>query len=210
MMRFGVLVSGRGTNLQALLDARARGDLSPAEIAVVIANRREAGAIERARVAEIPTQVVSHRDHAGDRAGFERALVAELERHDVEAVILAGFMRVLTGAFVERYPRKILNTHPSLLPAFPGLHAPAQALAHGAKISGCTIHFVDAGVDTGPIIFQAAVPVLEGDEPDTLGRRILAEEHRLLPRAARLLAAGALVCEDRRVRVLEPGKGARS
>jgi phosphoribosylglycinamide formyltransferase 1 len=203
-MRFGVLVSGSGTNLQALLDARARGELAPGELAVVVSSRPGAFALERARAADVPAEVIDHRLHGKDRAAFERELAAELDRHRVEAVILAGFMRVLTADFVARYPRKILNTHPSLLPAFPGVRAPEQALAHGVKVSGCTIHFVDAGVDTGPIIFQAAVPVADGDDAATLHARIQVEEHRLLPKAAQLLAAGALVCEDRRVLVARP------
>jgi phosphoribosylglycinamide formyltransferase 1 len=203
-MRFGVLVSGSGTNLQALLDARARGELAPGEIAVVISNRPGALALERARKAEIPAEAIDHRRFGKDRAAFERELLTALDRHAVEAVILAGFMRVLTADFVARYPRRILNTHPSLLPAFPGIRAPEQALAHGVKVSGCTIHFVDAGVDTGPIIFQAAVGIEDADDAAALHARIQAEEHRLLPKAAQLLAAGALVCEDRRVRVAQP------
>ncbi len=202
-MRLGVLVSGSGTNLQALIDARDRGELSPAELAVVIANRPRAKAVERARDAGISAEVVDHTRFGGDRRSFEEALASCLDSFGVEAVILAGFMRVLSPTFVDRYPRRMLNTHPSLLPAFPGVRAPEQAVAHGVKVSGCTIHFVDAGVDTGPIIFQAAVPVLDADDAASLHRRILAEEHALLPKAARLMAAGALICEDRRVRVVE-------
>lgn len=204
-MHFGVLVSGSGTNLQALIDAEARGELYPAKLACAISSRSDAGALDRARDAGLPAATVDARAHRGDREAFEAALAAELDRFGAEAVVLAGFMRVLSPGFVDRYPRRIINTHPSLLPAFPGLRAPEKALAHGVKVSGCTIHFVDAGVDTGPIILQAAVPVRHDDDPESLHRRIAAHEHALLPKAARLLAAGALVCEDRRVRVVPPG-----
>ncbi len=204
-MRIGVLLSGGGTNLQALLDAQRRGELAPADLAVAISNRPGAGGLDRAREAKIPAEVVDHRRYGKDRAAFERDLTAALDRHGARAVVLAGFMRVLTTEFIERYPNRIINTHPSLLPAFPGIRAPEQAIAHGVKVSGCTIHFVDAGVDTGPIIFQSAVEVLDSDDPESLHARIRAEEHRLLPKAAKLLAAGALVCEDRRVRVVGPG-----
>ena len=204
-MRIGVLLSGGGTNLQALLDAQRRGELAPADLAVAISNRPGAGGLDRAREAKIPAEVVDHRRYGKDRAAFERDLTAALDRHGARAVVLAGFMRVLTTEFIERYPNRIINTHPSLLPAFPGIRAPEQAIAHGVKVSGCTIHFVDAGVDTGPIIFQSAVEVLDSDDPESLHARIRAEEHRLLPKAAKLLAAGTLVCEDRRVRVVGPG-----
>ena len=197
-MKIGVLVSGTGTNLQALLDAQACGELAPAQIAVVIANRREAPALERAAAAGIPTAVVEHRGL--DRDAFEARLADALERHQIQAIVLAGFMRVLTPAFVERYALRIVNTHPSLLPAFPGLDAVAQAIAHGVKLSGVTIHFVDASLDGGPIIAQVAVPVLDGDDAATLHARIQREEHRLLPIAVRRLAAGQLSCQGRLVR----------
>jgi len=197
-VKIGVLVSGTGTNLQALLDAQACGELAPAQIAVVIANRREAPALERAAAAGIPTAVVEHRGL--DRDAFEARLADALERHQIQAIVLAGFMRVLTPAFVERYALRIVNTHPSLLPAFPGLDAVAQAIAHGVKLSGVTIHFVDASLDGGPIIAQVAVPVLDGDDAATLHARIQREEHRLLPIAVRRLAAGQLSCQGRLVR----------
>lgn len=203
-MRFAVLVSGRGTNLQALLDAEAAGRLAPAEIAVVVSHRPGAPAMDRAVAAGKPAVCVDHREYPG-RAAFEDALLALLAEHRVEAVVLAGFMRILTARFLDAFPLRILNTHPSLLPAFPGVDAPAQALAHGVKVTGCTVHFVDAGLDSGPIVAQACVPVREGDDVARLHRRILAEEHALLPEATRMLAAGELLCDGRRVRRRPPG-----
>jgi phosphoribosylglycinamide formyltransferase-1 len=197
-MKIGVLVSGTGTNLQALLDAQAHGELAPAEIAVVVSNRGEAPALARAAAASVPTEIVEHAGLARDE--FERRLLDALARHTVDAVVLAGFMRVLTAQFVDRFPLRIINTHPSLLPAFPGADAPAQAIAHGVKLSGVTVHFVDASVDGGPIIAQAAVPVTDGDDARTLHARIQREEHRLLPIVVRRLAAGQLSCQGRIVR----------
>lgn len=197
-MKIGVLVSGSGTNLQALLDAQARGELAPAEIAVVISNKPGVPALARAAAAGVPAEVVEHRGL--DRAVFEARLHEALAQRGVEAVVLAGFMRVLTADFVDRYPLRIINTHPSLLPAFPGLDAPAQAVAHGVKLSGVTIHFVDASLDSGPIIAQSAVPVLDGDDARALHARIQREEHRLLPIVVRCLAAGELSCQGRLVR----------
>jgi len=197
-MKVGVLVSGSGTNLQALLDAQARGELAPAEIAVVISNQPGVPALARATAAGVPAEVVEHRGL--ERGAFEARLHDALARRGVEAVVLAGFMRVLTAEFVERYPLRIVNTHPSLLPAFPGLDAAAQAIAHGVKLSGVTIHFVDASLDGGPIIAQATVPVLDGDDARALHARIQREEHRLLPIVVRSLAAGQLSCQGRLVR----------
>jgi phosphoribosylglycinamide formyltransferase-1 len=196
-MRVGVLVSGTGTNLQALLDAQAKGELAPAEIAVVVSNKPGVPALGRAAAAAVPAEVVEHRGLP--RAEFEARLAAALARHGVEAIVLAGFMRILTAGFVERFPLRIINTHPSLLPAFPGLDAPAQALAHGAKLAGVTVHFVDASLDGGPIIAQAAVPVLDDDDAVALHARIQREEHRLLPIVVRCLAAGQLSCQGRLV-----------
>jgi phosphoribosylglycinamide formyltransferase-1 len=197
-MEIGVLVSGAGTNLQALLDAQARGELAPAEIAVVVSNRRDAPALARAAAAGVPTEIVEHAGLA--RAEFETRLLDALARHAVEAVVLAGFMRVLTAQFVDRFPLRIVNTHPSLLPAFPGADAPAQAIAHGVKLSGVTVHFVDTTVDGGPIIAQVAVPVEDGDDARTLHTRIQREEHRLLSSVVQRLAAGQLSCQGRIVR----------
>lgn len=198
-MRFAVLVSGSGTNLQALLDAERAGRLAPAEIAVVVSNRPGVMALSRAQAAGKPAVCVDHRAHAG-REAFEDALLAALRAHAVEAVVLAGFMRILGPRFLSAFPQRIVNTHPSLLPAFPGVDAVPQALAHGVKVTGCTVHFVDAGVDTGPIIAQSCVPVLDDDDADSLHARIRAQEHALLPEVTRMLAAGALLCDGRRVR----------
>jgi len=199
-MKIGVLVSGAGTNLQALLDAQARGELAPAEISVVVSNRRGAPALARAAAAGVPAELV---EHAGlERSVFETRLLDVLARHGAAAVVLAGFMRVLTACFIERFPLRIINTHPSLLPAFPGLDAPAQAIAYGAKLSGVTVHFVDATLDGGPIIAQAAVPITDDDDAPTLHARIQREEHRLLPIVVRRLAAGELLCQGRLVRGL--------
>jgi phosphoribosylglycinamide formyltransferase-1 len=197
-MKIGVLVSGAGTNLQALLDAEAAGKLAPAEIAVVISNRPGVQALARAEQAGKPALVVDHKIFL-ERGAFEAEMITELDKHGVELVVLAGFMRVLTDRFLERYPLKIVNTHPSLLPAFVGADAPAQAIAHGVKVSGVTVHFVDASLDGGPIIAQVAVPVLPGDDAAALHARIQREEHRLLPDVVRRLAAGLVSCQGRLV-----------
>ena len=197
-MKIGVLVSGTGTNLQALLDAQARGELAPAEIAVVVSNKRDAPALARAAAARVPAEIV---EHAGfDRTVFETRLLDALAHHGVEAIVLAGFMRVLTAHFVDRFALRIINTHPSLLPAFPGVDAPAQAIAYGVKLAGVSVHFVDASVDGGPIIAQVAVPVADDDDAGTLHARIQREEHRLLPSVVQRLAAGRLSCQGRIVR----------
>ena len=197
-MRIGILASGSGTNLQALIDAWTNGSLAPAEIVVVGANVVGCLALDRAQKAGIETFTLSHKSFAS-REDFDRALVAELRGRDVELVVLAGFMRVLTEAFLDAFPLRVINIHPALLPAFPGTHAQKQALDYGVKLAGCTVHFVDKGTDTGPIIAQAAVPVLPGDDEDSLGRRILSEEHRLLPAVVRAVASGRVVVEGRRV-----------
>jgi phosphoribosylglycinamide formyltransferase-1 len=205
-MRIGVLVSGAGTNLQALLDAEHAGTLAPAVIACVISSRPNAFALDRARNAGKPAIVVEAHQHA-DRDDWEALLEAELERHDAHAVVLAGFMRLLGPRFLDRFPGRVINTHPSLLPAFPGLDACGQAIAYGVKLSGCTVHFVDSGIDSGPIISQRAVAVLPTDTAATLHARIRAEEHRLLPLAVRALAAGQLVCRGRIVEMRGPVQG---
>lgn len=199
-MRLAVLVSGSGSNLLALLEAERAGALSPGQVAVVVSNRPGVLALERAAAFGKPALVVDHRAFSS-RQDFELELLRVLDEHHVEAVILAGFMRVLTATFTKRYPQRILNTHPSLLPAFPGAHAPADALAHGAKVSGVTVHFVDATLDGGPIIAQRAVPVEEDDDATSLHRRIQSVEHRLLPEVVAQLARGQLVCEGRKVQV---------
>lgn len=195
-MKVGVLVSGSGTNLQALLDAEAAGALAPATIACVLSNRPGAPALARAEAAGKPAIVVDHKVYL-DREGFERDVIAQLDAHGVELVVLAGFMRVLTAHFTGRYPLRILNTHPSLLPAFPGADAPRQAIAHGVKISGVTVHFVDASLDGGPIIAQVPVAVLADDDAASLHARIQREEHVLLPAVVRRLAAGLVSCQGR-------------
>lgn len=203
-MRVGVLVSGQGTNLGALIAARDAGQLAPAELAVVVSNVHDAPALARADAAGIPHTVVDHRGLA--REEFETRLVDVLAAHEVRAVVLAGFMRLLTPHFLRHFPQAIVNTHPSLLPAFPGKDAPAQAIAYGVKQSGVTIHFVDESLDGGPIIAQAAVPVEPGDDAASLHARIQREEHRLLPACVRSLAAGELTCQGRVV----TAKGARA
>jgi phosphoribosylglycinamide formyltransferase 1 len=187
-LRVGVLISGRGSNLQALIEACARPDY-PAEIALVIANRADALGIERTRQAGLPARVIPHRDFA-DRAAFDAALDGALRQAGVELVCNAGFMRILTPWFVERWRDWQINIHPSLLPAFPGLHTHERALAAGVRFSGCTVHFVRTAMDTGPIIAQAAVPVLPDDDAERLAARILAAEHRIFPLALRLIAEG--------------------
>jgi phosphoribosylglycinamide formyltransferase 1 len=174
-----VLISGSGTNLQALLDACADPNF-PARIALVLSNRRDAFGLERARKASVPAVWLSHRAFA-KRKDYDAELVRVLREHEVEWVCLAGFMRLVTPTFLAAFPRRVLNIHPSLLPSFPGLHAQQQAFDHGVKITGCTVHYVDEGTDTGPIIAQASVPVLNNDTVDTLSARILEQEHRLYP-----------------------------
>ena len=199
-LRVGVLISGRGSNLQALLDACARPGY-PAEIVVVISDRERAAGLDRARAAGVEALVVNPKDFA-DREAFDLALVRELTTRQVGLVCTAGFMRILSSAFTRAFAGRAMNIHPSLLPAFPGLHAQRQALDHGARVAGATVHFLDEGaVDTGPIILQASVPVHPDDTEDTLAARILAEEHRLYPEAVRLFAEGRLSVAGRRVLV---------
>ncbi|PID38234.1 MAG: phosphoribosylglycinamide formyltransferase [Proteobacteria bacterium] len=198
-MRFGVLVSGGGSNLQAILDARASGELD-ATCAVVISNKRKAGALARAERAGVPAAVIPHR-RFDSREAFEDALIDELGRHQVDWVVLAGFMRVLTPHFLAAFPARVVNIHPALLPAFPGIDAQRQAFEYGVKVAGCTVHLVDAGTDTGPILAQRTVPVLEDDDVERLRRRILAAEHALYPQVLQRLAAGGLTIEGRRARL---------
>lgn len=195
--RLGVLISGRGTNLQAIIDAIREGRLD-ATIAVVISNRPGAPGLARARAAGIEALCIDHRAFR-TREEFDRALVAELRARDVGLVCLAGFMRILSRAFVDAFPHAILNIHPSLLPAFPGLDAQFQAWRYGVKVTGATVHFVTTDLDAGPIVLQAAVPVHDDDTPETLAARILAEEHRLYPEAIRIVLDGAFRIEGRRV-----------
>ena len=200
-LRIGVLVSGRGSNLQAIIDATEAGRLD-GQIVVVVSDRADALALERARKHGIKAVFLDPKAYA-DREASDRALLGVLAEHRVELVCLAGFMRVLSPTFVAAYRNRIMNIHPALLPAFPGLHAQRRALEHGVKVSGVTVHFVDEGVDTGPIILQAAVPVLEDDTEDTLSNRILEQEHRIYPEAIRLFAEGRLMLSGRRVLIRE-------
>lgn len=194
-LRAGVLISGTGTNLQALLEAAKAPDY-PAEIVIVISNRADAGGLEKARAAGIATRVFDHKAY-GDRSAFDDAIDETLRVAGCELVCLAGFMRVLSDAFVERWRDRLINIHPSLLPAFRGLDAQAQALAAGVRIAGCSVHFVRTEVDAGPIIVQGAVPVLEGDDCRTLSERILQVEHRIYPLAVRLIGEGRVsLCGD--------------
>ncbi|WP_366554051.1 phosphoribosylglycinamide formyltransferase [Aquibaculum sediminis] len=198
-LRVGVLVSGRGSNLQALLDAAA-DPAFPAEIVLVLSNIAGVQALERAAAAGVPGETISHRAYPS-REAFERALTETLEAAGVDLVCQAGFMRIVTPWFVEHWRDRLINIHPSLLPAFPGLDTHARALAAGVKLHGCSVHYVRTEVDSGPIIGQAAVPVLADDDPDRLAARVLAAEHRLYPHCLRLLAEGRLTLEGERVRV---------
>jgi phosphoribosylglycinamide formyltransferase-1 len=197
-LALGVLVSGGGTNLEAIFGAIEARELSAA-VRVVISNKAGAYALERARARGVPTCVIDHRAFAG-REAFDAEIVRVLRDHAVSCVVLAGFMRIVTSVLIDAFPDRVVNVHPALLPSFPGVHGPAQALAYGVKVAGCTVHFVDAGVDTGPIIAQRAVDVAEGDDAAALAARILVEEHRALPQALQAIAEG-------RVRVDRPAEG---
>jgi phosphoribosylglycinamide formyltransferase-1 len=196
-IRLGVLASGGGTNLQAIIDRCQDGSLA-AEIALVVSNNPGAGALDRAAGAGLPTLCINHRTF-DQRENFDRAVVKALQDADVELVVLAGFMRIITAPFIEAFPERIINIHPALLPAFPGMHVQKQAIDYGARFSGCTVHFVDGGVDTGPIIIQAVVPILPGDTVEILSARILEQEHLIYPRAIQLIAEGRVSIEGRRV-----------
>jgi phosphoribosylglycinamide formyltransferase-1 len=192
----GILISGRGTNLQAILDAVRDGKLH-ARIGVVISNVATAAGLERARKAGAPTAAIDHKSFA-TREDFDRRVVEELEKHQVDVVCLAGFMRLLSPVLIRAFPGRILNIHPSLLPSFPGLHGQRQALDYGVKVSGCTVHIVDEELDHGPILLQASVLVEEDDTEESLSARILREEHRIYPEAVGLLLDGKFQIEGRR------------
>jgi phosphoribosylglycinamide formyltransferase-1 len=196
LIRIGVLISGEGTNLQAILDAIKAKRLD-AEISVVISNVSSAGGLERARQFGAPTVILQHRNYK-DREEFDHAIVKELMATGTEYVVLAGFMRIVTNVLLDAFPMRVINIHPALLPAFAGMNAQSQALSYGVRITGCTVHFVDAGTDTGPILAQAAVPVLDDDDDEKLRARILAQEHALLPLALQWIAEGRVT--------VEPGK----
>lgn len=194
--RIVVLLSGRGSNFKALLEAGL-----PVEFTAAISNRPDAAGLEHARARGIPAIALDHKSFAS-REAFDAALIREIENAGADLVVLAGYMRILTKGFVERYEGRLLNIHPSLLPAFPGLNTHAAALREGVKIHGCTVHFVTAQLDHGPIVIQAAVPVLADDTPETLAARVLREEHRIYPQAVRWFAEGRLVISEGRVNVL--------
>ena len=195
--RIGVLLSGRGSNFEALADSIAAGRIPNAEIAIVISNRENAPGIEKARARGITAQVIPSRGL--EREAYDKLVIAALEEKKVDLVCLAGYMRLLSPAFVAAYRGRILNIHPSLLPAFPGLESQRQAIEHGAKFSGCTVHFVDENLDAGPIILQAAVPIRDDDTPETLSARVLKEEHRIYTEAVRIVLEGRYRMEGRRV-----------
>ena len=192
-MDLGVLISGRGSNLQAILDAVADKRLD-ARVRLVLSNKAKAQGLERAAEAGVPTTVLSHLEFP-DRESFDAALVERLQQAGVEWVVLAGFMRIVTPVFLDAFPNRVINIHPSLLPSFPGVDAQAQALAYGVRVSGCTVHLVNEGVDAGPILAQAAVAVRQHDTRDELAARILQEEHRLLVETLQTIAHGGLAIE---------------
>jgi phosphoribosylglycinamide formyltransferase-1 len=195
-----VLVSGSGSNLQAIIDASERGEI-PCRVGIVISNKTDAYGLVRAKKHGIPTEIVDHKGFS-TREEFDAKLVEIIRGTGAELVCLAGFMRVLTPVFVRAFPNRILNIHPALLPSFPGTHGPGQALSYGVRFSGCTVHFLDEGVDTGPVIVQAVVPLYDDDTEETLAARILVQEHRIYPMAIRLFFSGKLEVKGRRVKVL--------
>jgi phosphoribosylglycinamide formyltransferase-1 len=206
-LRLGVLASGRGSNLQAIIDAIEAGRLD-ATIAIVISNKKDAAALERARRHGLTDVFLDPKPYAGqpnNREAYDAAVLEVLRKHDVDLVLLAGYMKIVTRVLIEAYQNRMMNIHPSLLPSFPGLDAQKQARDWGVKIAGCTVHFVTEGVDEGPIIVQAAVPVVDGDTPQTLATRILKEEHKIYPLAVRLFSEGRLLVEGRQVRVTSVG-----
>lgn len=193
-LKLGVLVSGSGSNFQAIVDAISTGDLD-AECRILVSNRADAFALERARKAGVPAHVLHHKEFPS-REKFDEELVALLRGAEVDWIVLAGFMRVLTAPFLSAFEGRIVNIHPSLLPSFPGINAQKQAFEHGVKVSGCTVHFVDSGVDTGPIIAQQAVSVLDGDTLENLKARILEQEHLLFVKALKKIASGEVTLES--------------
>jgi phosphoribosylglycinamide formyltransferase-1 len=199
-VRLGILISGRGSNFEAISNQIAQRKLD-AEIAIVISNRASAPGLEIARQRGIPMRVIP--SQSLEREAYDRLLIEELRTHEVELVCLAGFMRLLSADFVRAFPNRVLNIHPSLLPAFAGLDAQRQALDHGVKITGCTVHFVDEFLDSGPILVQAAVPVLDDDTVDALSARILKQEHLVYPKAIQYMVDGRVTIEGRRVRIRE-------
>ncbi len=200
MINLGVLVSGDGTNLQAIIDNIEAGRLD-AKIKILISNNANAYAVERAKKHLIPTFIIAD-SHFKTREDYDSHIVEILKSHSVDLVVLAGFMRLLTPVLIKSFPMRIINIHPALLPAFPGLHAQKKAVEYGVKFSGCTVHFVDEGVDTGPIIIQAVVPVDDDDTEEALSKKILKEEHRIYPQAIGLIAQGRIQIKGRKVIIL--------
>jgi phosphoribosylglycinamide formyltransferase-1 len=199
-VRLGILISGRGSNFEAIANSIARRKLD-AEIAIVISNRANAGGLEIARERGIPMRVIESRGM--EREAYDKLVIDELRTHDVELVCLAGFMRLLSASFIQAFPNRVLNIHPSLLPAFPGLDAQRQALEHGVRITGCTVHLVDEFLDSGPILIQSAVPVLDGDTVESLSVRILAQEHVIYSKAIQLLVDDRVTLDGRRAIIRE-------
>jgi phosphoribosylglycinamide formyltransferase 1 len=198
--RIGVLLSGRGSNFEALAESVAAGRIPDAEIAIVLSNREAAPGLEKAIERTIPAKAIPSKGL--EREAYDKLVVAELKAAQVDLVCLAGYMRLLSPHFVSSFPNRIINIHPSLLPAFPGLESQRQAIEHGAKFSGCTVHFVDENLDAGPIILQACVPIEDDDTPDTLAERILKQEHRIYTEAVKIVLEGRYRIEGRRVRVI--------
>jgi phosphoribosylglycinamide formyltransferase 1 len=206
-LRVAILASGRGSNLQAVIDAIETGTVQ-AKIVAVISNKKDAPALERARRHGLPSLFVDptpYADRPDSREAYDRELLDVLQRHNVELILLAGYMKIVTKALIESFANRMMNIHPSLLPSFPGLHVQKKAIEWGCKLAGCTVHFVTEGVDEGPIILQAAVPILDSDTSDTLATRILEQEHKIYPRAVQLFAEGRLQVVGRRV-FIEAGK----
>ena len=200
-LRVAILASGRGSNLQAIIDAIEAGQVQ-AQIVAVISNKKDAVALERARKHGLKDLFVDSKPFAGrpdSREAYDRSLLDILQQHDIELVLLAGYMKIVTAVLVNAYANRMMNIHPSLLPSFPGLDVQKKAIDWGCKLAGCTVHFVTEGVDEGPIIIQAAVPILDGDTPETLAARILVQEHKIYPRAVQLFAEGRLRVDGRRV-----------
>lgn len=207
-LRVAILASGSGTNLQSIIDQCQQGALT-AEIALVVCNNPTAGALERAQKAGIATHCINHR-HYDKREDFDNAVVTALKEAGTELVVLAGFMRIISSVFLQAFPQRIINIHPALLPSFPGLHVQQQALDYGAKFSGCTVHFVDAGVDTGAIIAQAVVPILPTDTETTLAARILRQEHQIYPQVIQWFAEGRISINERHVTIARTEQGQNS
>lgn len=199
-MKVAVLVSGRGSNLQALIDAVASKELN-VEICLVLSDKADAYALERAHRHGIPTAVVQRKGYS-DKEQFQKAILEEVKSHGAELVVLAGFMRILGRTFLSSFPNRVINIHPALLPAFPGIDAQRQALDYGVKFSGCTVHFVDEGMDSGPIIVQRVVPVMDDDDRDALADRILEQEHLLIVEGVKLFSEGRLKVDGRKVTII--------